>query len=467
LNRPASNARVDLDSGEPLVGGPWFSRLFLFLALASLIMTPVTFLMPNPDRLGGLAEGSVSAIGFALATILAQRGRRRVALVVAAATLLTAALLGAATLNHFDPAVLGISIVAAVLILPATPRRLVVPTVFAVFAVGAIAIARVAGATHEGLTTPYLDTVVTSVSVLGMTLAIVAWTHRRLVAAIEEAERIRSDLDASEARYRMLVETAPDGILIVDPSLQALAANGRAAELFGFDSSLEFLAAGPGPVLPDRQPDGRATLEVAHALVAATLAGRHMVQEMVYRRRDGTLFTAEVRSTLAESDGRTEVRLSLTDVSDRVAALRARDLTEARFRSLFASSPNAILVADPAGRIVDASDRASEVFGCSTDVLRTMIVDDFVPSAQRAAHREMRAAFNHAPSDRTIGDHPNLFALRADGTPFPAEIGLSWFDTDEGRFATVVVADVTARREAATRPRRSAESSTPARPGSR
>jgi len=448
LNRPASNARVDLDSGEPLVGGPWFSRLFLFLALASLVMTPVTFLMPNPDRLGGLAEGSVSAIGFALATILAQRGRRRVALVVAAATLLTVALLGAATLNHFDPAVLGISIVAAVLILPATPRRLVVPTVFAVFAVGAIAIARVAGATHEGLTTPYLDTVVTSVSVLGMTLAIVAWTHRRLVAAIEEAERIRSDLDASEARYRMLVETAPDGILIVDPSLQALAANGRAAELFGFDSSLEFLAAGPGPVLPDRQPDGRATLEVAHALVAATLAGRHMVQEMVYRRRDGTLFTAEVRSTLAESDGRTEVRLSLTDVSDRVAALRARDLTEARFRSLFASSPNAILVVDPAGRIVDASDRASEVFGCSTDVLRTMIVDDFVPSAQRAAHREMRAAFNHAPSDRTIGDHPNLFALRADGTPFPAEIGLSWFDTDEGRFATVVVADVTARREA-------------------
>jgi PAS domain S-box-containing protein len=451
LNQPASNERIDLDAGEPLVGGPWFFRLFLFLAVASVVMTPVTFLMPNPDRFGGLAEGGVSAIGFGLATILAHRGRRRVALVVAAVTLLAVAILGAWTLNHFDPAVLGISIVAAVLILPATPRRLVVPTIFAVFVVGGIAItiAIAADATRDRLTTPFIDSLVTSMSVLAITLAIVGWTHHRLVTAIEEANRIRSDLDASEARYRMLVETAPDGILIVDPvSLQAMAANGRAAELFGFDSSLEFLAAGPGPVLPDHQPDGRPTLEVAHALVDATLAGQQVVQEMVYRRRDGALFTAEVRSTLGETDGRTEVRLSLTDVSDRVAALRARDLTEARFRSLFASSPNAILVVDPGGRIVDASDRAADVFGCSTELLRTMVVEDFLPAAERVAHRHLRATFNLDPSDRAVGDHPNLFALRADGTPFPAEIGLSWFDTDEGRFATVVVADVTARREA-------------------
>ena len=153
------------------------------------------------------------------------------------------------------------------------------------------------------------------------------------------------------------------------------------------------------------------------------------------------------RSTLGGTDGRTEVRLSLIDVSDRVAALRARDMTEARFRSLFASSPNAILVVDPAGRIVDASDRAADVFGCSTDLLRTMVVEDFLPAAERPAHRNLRAKFNLLPR---IGRRrsPDLFALRANGTPFPAEIGLSWFDTDEGRFATVVVADVTARREA-------------------
>jgi PAS domain S-box-containing protein len=451
LTEPAATTALDLDHAEPLVGGPWFVRLFLFLGVTALVMTPLTFVMPNPDRFGGLAAGSTAAFGFFAASVLAHRGHRRPALVAASITLLTVALLGAATLDDFDPAALGISIIAAVLILPAAPRRMMAPTVFVVGLIGAaaITIAILADRERGGSTGSTTDSIITSVAVLAIALAIVAWTHRHLVTAIAVADRIRSDLDASEARYRMLVETAPDGILIIDPvSLRAVAANGRAAELFGFDSSLEFLAAGPEPVFPDRQPDGRPTLEVAHALVDATISGRQMVQELLYRRRDGTLFTAEVRSTIALTDGRTEVRLSLTDVSDRVAALRARDLTEARFRSLFTSSPNAILVVDPAGRVVDASDRASDVFGCSTDVLRTMIVDDFVPSAQRAAHRELRAAFTDAPSDRSVGDHPNLFALRADGTPFPAEIGLSWFDTDEGRFATVVVVDVTARREA-------------------
>jgi PAS domain S-box-containing protein len=451
LPEPTANQHATVDRGAPLVGGPWFVRLFLFLGIAALMLTPLTFVMPNPDRFGGLAEGSTAAVGFLAAALLAYRDHRRGALVMAAATMLAVAVLGAATLDDFEPAALGISVVATVLILPATPRRMIIPVVFVVGAIGAVAIATavVIGAGPAHATPSHVDPVVTAVSVLAITLALVAWTHIRLVTAIDDATRIRSDLDASEARHRMLVETAPDGILIVDPdTLQALSANRRAAEIFGFDSSEDFLAAGPGPVLPDRQPDGRPTWEVAHALVDATMAGRQVVQEMVYQRRDGTHFTAEVRSTVAETDGRTEVRLSLTDVSERVAALRARDLTEARFRSLFASSPNAILVVDPVGRIVDASDRASDVFGTTIDVLRTMTVESFIPPNLRHSHVELRKRFNETPSDRAVGDHPELEALRADGTPFPAEIGLSWFDTDEGRFATVVVVDVTARREA-------------------
>jgi PAS domain S-box-containing protein len=451
LPEPTASQHATVDRGAPLVGGPWFVRLFLFLGIAALALTPLTFVMPNPDRFGGLAEGSTAAVGFLAAALLAYRDHRRGALVIAAATMLAVALLGAATLDDFEPAALGISVVAAVLILPATPRRMVIPVVFVVGAIGAVAIATavVIGAGRAQATPSHVDAVVTAVSVLAITLALVAWTHIRLVTAIADATRIRSDLDASEARHRMLVETAPDGILIVDPdTLQALSANHRAAEIFGFDSSEDFLAAGPGPVLPDRQPDGRPTWEVAHALVDATLAGEQVVQEMVYQRRDGSHFTAEVRSTVAETDGRTEVRLSLTDVSDRVAALRARDLTEARFRSLFSSSPNAILVVDPLGRIVDASDRASDVFGTTIEVLRTMTVESFIPTNLRHSHVELRTRFNETPSDRAVGDHPELEALRADGTPFPAEIGLSWFDTDEGRFATVVVVDVTARREA-------------------
>ena len=339
--------------------------------------------------------------------------------------------------------------VAAVLVLPAAPRHLVIPTVAVVWLVGSIAIvaAEITRASINHSTAPYIDSIVTSMSVLALTLAIVAWTHDRLVAAIDEGNRIRSDLDASETRYRMLVETAPDGILIVDPiTLQARAANRRAAELFGFESGEELLAAGPGAVFPDRQPDGRKTLDVAHALIDATLAGQQVVEEMVYRRKDGTLFTAEVRSALAETAGPPEVRLSLTDVSDRVAALRARDLIEARFRSLFASSPNAVLVVDTTGRILDASDRAVEIFGYSIATLRSLMVEELVPPADRERHRDLRQELHGSRVQHVSVAPRQVSAVRADGTVIPVEVGLSWFETSEGWFATAVVVDVSAQR---------------------
>jgi PAS domain S-box-containing protein len=445
----AVSQRADVDPAGPLVGGSWLVRLFLFLGIAAVMMTPITFAMPNPDRFGGLAEGGMSAVGFFVAARLADRGHRRGALAAAALTLLVVALVGAATLNAFAPGVLGIAVVAAVLILPATPPRMVVPTVVVVGIVASIAIviAELSQARVEHGTSPPIDSIVTSISVLALTLGIVAWTHHRLVAAIDEGSRIRSDLDASEGRYRMLVETAPDGILIVDPiTLQARAANRRAAELFGFASSEELLAAGPGPVLPDLQPDGRKTLDVAHALIDATLAGEQVVAEMVYRRKDGTLFTAEVRPTLAESPGPTDVRLSLTNVSDRVAAVRARDLIEARFRSLFAASPNAVLVFDSAGRILDASDRAVEIFGYPISTLRSLVVEDLVPPAERERHHGMRQELQGSRVQHVSVAPREVSAVRADGSIIPVEVGLSWFETSEGWFATAVVVDVSAQR---------------------
>src|SRR5436305_1466492 len=149
---------------------------------------------------------------------------------------------------------------------------------------------------------------------------------------------------------------------------------------------------------------------------------------------------------MAETAGRTEVRLSLTDVSDRVAALHARDLTEARFRSLFASSPNAVLVVDGEGRIVDASDRAVEIFGHSADTLRHLGIEDLVPPLERDRHASLRHQLQDVRPDHHPVSPREVSGLRADGSLIPVEVGLSWFETAEGWFATAIVVDVSARR---------------------
>ena len=447
-----SSTSIDLvepapEPGSALFGGPWFYRFFLFLAIAALALAPAALVFPTIDANERLVEGLGAGIGFLVAAGLARSGRGRPAVAVAAATLLLEALLGALAPGRYAAEALGITVIATVLVLPATSRGRIVPALLIVGAIGstAIAIDRLTSGGVDASPSP-VGSVWSAVSVLAITLALVGWTHVRLGAAIAEARRARADLDASEDRYRTLVETAPDGIVIVNPAtFRMRSANRRAAEIFGFRSAEELIAAEPMSLFPPTQPDGRGTAEAGRELVTRTLTGATVVRELVYQRADGTPFTAEIRSTLASIGGQEAVRLSVTDVSDRVAALRARDLTEARFRSLFASSPNAVLVVDAEGRIVDASDRAVDVFGYSTEVLRTLGVEDLVPPAERERHAGLREELHHGVAHPPVGAR-EIEAIRADGSIIPVEVGLSWFETSEGWFATAIVVDVTARR---------------------
>jgi PAS domain S-box-containing protein len=313
-----------------------------------------------------------------------------------------------------------------------------------------VAIARLAsGSIPAGDPAAGIGSVVSAGAILAITLVLVAWTHVRLDLALERARQAGGDLDASEARYRTLVESAPDGIVVIDATtMRAVTANRRAAAMFGIASSDELVPLFPDQVMSEPQRGGRSTLEAVREAIRATVAGTDQLVVLDLRRLDGTPFTAEVQTSLVTIAGRTEVRLSLIDVTERVAALRERDVTEARFRSLFASSPTAILLVDGSGRIVDASDLATGIFGYSTDELRARTVEDLVLPAQRSDHRRQRVEFDASPATRAMGHAREVTALRADGSSVPVEIGLSWFESEEGRFATAVVIDISARRAA-------------------
>src|SRR4051812_38673933 len=118
VSRLPWSARVHPDqAGEPqtagmaapVVAGAWTFRLFAFLGSVALLLTPLTFVMPNPDWSGGIAVGLAAGAGFLTAAFLSRRARARAGLVAATITLLVVAMLGAATLDDFDPAALGIA----------------------------------------------------------------------------------------------------------------------------------------------------------------------------------------------------------------------------------------------------------------------------------------------------------------------------------------------------------------------
>ena len=113
---------------------------------------------------------------------------------------------------------------------------------------------------------------------------------------------------------------------------------------------------------------------------------------------------------------------------------------------LFAFSPDAIFVTDPAGFIRGANPRASELFGYAQAELVGMSIEALVPERFRRNHPSHRENYNAHPRARQMGAALNLFGLRRDGTEFPVDIMLKPMQAASGPIVLSFVRDATEQR---------------------
>ncbi|MHB8982760.1 sensor histidine kinase [Thiobacillus sp.] len=121
--------------------------------------------------------------------------------------------------------------------------------------------------------------------------------------------------------------------------------------------------------------------------------------------------------------------------------------SEARFRALLESAPDAIVIADPDGRIVLANAQAERYFGYTREELLHQAIEILVPESLRTHHVSHRANYAADPYTRPMGAGLELFGRRKDGSEFPIEISLSPLQTPQGMVVTAIVRDISARKQ--------------------
>ncbi len=130
------------------------------------------------------------------------------------------------------------------------------------------------------------------------------------------------------------------------------------------------------------------------------------------------------------------------------AATRRRPDAE-RWRligSVLATAPDAMIIVDADGTIVQLNAQAERLFGYAPGELLGQSIDRLVPEGRRAAHGSHRAAYLADSRSRPMGAGSDLEGRRKDGAGFPAEISLAPMHTDEGVFVTAAIRDITERR---------------------
>ena len=125
-----------------------------------------------------------------------------------------------------------------------------------------------------------------------------------------------------------------------------------------------------------------------------------------------------------------------------------KSASERRFRLVVEAAPNAMVMIDPAGKIVMVNTQAERVFGYSRAELVGQPVEMLVPERFRGHHPELRKTFFADPRPRPMGAGRDLYGLKKDGSEFPVEIGLNPIETDEGTMVLSAIVDITARKAA-------------------
>lgn len=133
--------------------------------------------------------------------------------------------------------------------------------------------------------------------------------------------------------------------------------------------------------------------------------------------------------------------------SAQTAEVALRESLE-RFEALVESSPDAVLVIDAAGTVVQANGQVRTLLGYEPAEICGRPIEALIPSRYHGAHRAHRDEFIARPRSRSMGVGLELYARRADGREIPVDVALGSFTRSDGPAVTAFVRDVTQRKRA-------------------
>ncbi len=218
----------------------------------------------------------------------------------------------------------------------------------------------------------------------------------------------------SESQYRAIFMNSRDALMtLAPPSWQFSSANPSTIEMFQTKDEAEFISLAPWELSPERQPDGRLSVEKAKEMIEIAVRRGYHFFEWTHRRLKGENFAATVLLTRMELDDKVSLQATVRDITEWKRQEEMLRQSEEKFNKAFHASPDTLIITRVSdGRIIDSNEEFCHMTGYTKEEAlktSTIALDLWADPAERdrvvAILRERGSVRDHEASFRAKDGH--------------------------------------------------------------
>lgn len=261
------------------------------------------------------------------------------------------------------------------------------------------------------------------------------------VRDITERKRAEKALRESEALYRLLAENISDVIWVSDMNLNLTYVSPSIEKIQG-NSADEWKSLGFSAFLPQhswKQVMNIFEEEVIREHTSGRDQNRNREMEFEIKHKDGSTIWVEAKASFLRSGNGAPIGIIgvTRNISERKRVEEALRYSENRYRALFETSQDGIFIVDQNKlNFLAVNDAACRLYGYTKDEFLKMKITDISAEPEKTK----------TVVKNCVMDIPLRFHRKKDGTVFPVEIVINYFQLGNDQYHTAFIRDITERK---------------------
>ncbi|MDO9260755.1 MAG: PAS domain S-box protein, partial [Flavobacteriaceae bacterium] len=261
---------------------------------------------------------------------------------------------------------------------------------------------------------------------------------KQLAVTNENLQQEMHEHKKTEDRIRLIVESVPNAIILVDANGHIQLVNTQAEIYFGYNRD-ELIGNKIEMLVPDAAKMGHVNLRT-HFIHQPSVHKMGIGRDLFGLKKDGAIFPIEVSLNPIIIQNETLILTSIIDITER----RKNEIELIKFKTALDSSADSIFIIDYEKNLfIDANNTALKNLGYTKEELLQMAPNDIKPLITKD---ELKKIFDKIIHSQSKLDKIETVHRRKNGTDFEVEVFIRAFRFDNSDLLIASVREITERK---------------------